>query len=259
VVRAQPERQGQTEQHRGRAGEHLQGQARVAVQPLARPLAQRRLARVLERQAVELALEVFLELARAAVAAGRIGLQAAADDGIGRGRDGLVEPAGGRGRPAAVADHLRQHLGRARQVAGAGGDVPGRHLGPGEGARGEGRLPGEQLVKEHAQREEVAPGIDAAPPAAQGLQLLGGHVRQGAPDQRFGGAGALGVLRQVEIQQHRLALVREQDVGRLEVVVHDPAFVGVGEPVRQAAAQPQDGFPVAQPLQVARNHGGRPG
>ena len=46
--------------------------------------------------------------------------------------------------------------------------------------------------------------------------------------------------RQVEIQEHRLTIVGEQNVGGLDVPMNDAALVGVGQGVRQSFADPQD-------------------
>ena len=51
----------------------------------------------------------------------------------------------------------------------------------------EGVLAGEQLEEDHAERVEVAPGIERAAPVLEGLEVLGGHVGQRAADQ--GGRG----------------------------------------------------------------------
>ena len=67
----------------------------------------------------------------------------------------------------------------------------------------------------------------------------------------------LGVGGQVEVEQQRLAVVAEQDVGRLEVAMEDAALVGVGQPVGQAGGQPEDRLDVAEPAD-ALELGGRP-
>ena len=91
----------------------------------------------------------------------------------------------------------------------------------------------EQLVQEHAQRVDVAAGVDA-----QGahLRLLRAHVFQRADqgavlrEQRPLGQLLLGRLGHAEVDHlgHRLAVVeRDHDVGRLDVAVDDPLLVGV--------------------------------
>ncbi len=62
--------------------------------------------------------------------------------------------------------------------------------------------------------------------------MLRGHVRQGAADAaRL--AGRFRVFGQVEVEEHRLPLVGQQHVGRLEVAVQHAALVGVGQPLGQ--------------------------
>src|SRR5262249_49883819 len=83
---------------------------------------------------------------------------------------------------------------------------------------------------------DVAAGIDRPLAAAEGLQVLRGHVRQRPADERRRRVPAqAGVLGEVEVQQHRLAVLGQQDVGRLEVAMHDAAVVGVPQPVGPAA------------------------
>ena len=127
---------------------------------------------------------------------------------------------------------------------------------------GNGGAPGEQLKEDHAEGIKVAPGIWEASPVLEGLEVLGGHVRQRAADQ--GGRGVrsqLGVGGQVEVEQERLAVVAQQDVGRLEVAMEDAALVGVGQAVGQACDKPEDRLDVAEladalELGVARISGG---
>ena len=112
---------------------------------------------------------------------------------------------------------------------------------------GNGELPGEQLEEDRAEGIKIAPGIGEASPVLEGLEVLGGHVRQRAADQ--GGRGVrsqLGVGGQVEVEQERLAVVAQQDVGRLEVAMEDAALVGVGQAVGQACDQPEDRLDVAE-------------
>ena len=95
-------------------------------------------------------------------------------------------------------------------------------LSPPNGAR-----PVKQRVQHGAQAVDVAGGGHGAAAAAG---LLGRHVRRRAEDRP--GLGELDVgldlLRQPEVGDVRMALVVDQDVGRLEVAVQDAAGVGVG-------------------------------
>ena len=95
------------------------------------------------------------------------------------------------------------------------------------------RVARQQFVQEHAQRVDVAAGIDA-----QGahLRLLRAHVFQRADhgavlrEQRPLGQLLLGRLGHAEVDHlgDRLAVVeRDHDVGRLDVAVDDPLLVGV--------------------------------
>ena len=56
--------------------------------------------------------------------------------------------------------------------------------------------------------------------------MFGRHVQDRSTDKRRGSAGSqLGVLREIEVEQHRLAVVRHQDVRGFEVAVQDAPLV----------------------------------
>ena len=95
------------------------------------------------------------------------------------------------------------------------------------------RRAGQQLVQQHAQRVDVAAGVDVE---VVQLRLLGAHVLQRADhraelgEQRLLGQLLAGRLGHAEVDhlRHRLAVVQgDQHVGRLEVAVDDPLLVGV--------------------------------
>ena len=89
----------------------------------------------------------------------------------------------------------------------------------------EGRAQGQQLVQRRAERIDVAPVVDDAPP---GLELLRTGVAQGA--QELSGhrqPGVAGDLGQAEVGDPELAPKVEQEVARLDVPMHDPGLVGV--------------------------------
>jgi hypothetical protein len=87
--------------------------------------------------------------------------------------------------------------------------------------------------------------------------LFRGHVGQRAADPRAGfRVTQCSRVGQVEVQQHRLAIVLQQDVGRLQIPVDDAPLVGVGQSVSQAGAEPQDRVGIAEPLQPGERFGG---
>src|SRR5262249_12848862 len=57
---------------------------------------------------------------------------------------------------------------------------------------------------------------------------------------------AVGALGDVEVEQHRLAVGREQDVARLDVAVDHAAAVGVVQRLRQPLDDPGGGLEVAR-------------
>ena len=217
-------------------GEDAEGRRRaepgVTPGPLAGPLAERGLGRVLQRAVVELALEVVLELAGRLVAPGGVGGEAAGDDRRDGRRDRRVRPPGVGDGAEPVGDHGRQ-------------DVVDRAAADRERVAA-----GEQLVKDDAERVDVAPGVDRGLAVAEGVEVLGGHVGERPADERGRGADAeLGVGGEVEVEQERLAVVGEQDVGRLQVAVEDAPLVGVGQPVGHPRDQPEHGRDVTQPAE----------
>src|SRR4029453_7394116 len=86
-------------------------------------------------------------------------------------------------------------------------------------------LAGEHLVEHAAERVDVGPPVDR-----RGLDLLGGDVVGGAdpragPGQAAGRAEPLGEPGVGQVDVASFALAAEQDVGRLDVAVHQPAVV----------------------------------
>ena len=89
----------------------------------------------------------------------------------------------------------------------------------------EGRPPRQALVEDRPQRVHVHRRADGAGP---GGGLLGGHVARRAQDgarARLAGVGVLDGLGQAEVGDLGHAVGRQEDVGRLQVAVDDPAFV----------------------------------
>ena len=112
-------------------------------------------------------------------------------------------------------------------------------------AQGEGQPAGQELEEDQAHGVDVAAGVDGPGAAVKGRELLGGHVRQGAAHVgRKDRWPLLEVVGEVEVEQHGLAVVGEQDVGGLEIAVDDAAVMGMSEAVGEAGPQPQDGVDV---------------
>jgi hypothetical protein len=135
-------------------------------------------------------------------------------------------------------------------------------------------LPGQQLVQDDTEREQVGARIDRervaglggglgrslalpsrlalpcgsslALPLGVDAELFGRHVRHGAAHPR---GVDLGVARQVEIEEHGAAVGGEQHVARLEVAVADAAVVDVGQRVGQLHAELHDPLDVSKPVQ----------
>ncbi len=208
-------------------------QARMPAPPLAGAFAHGRFGGMAERQIFEMPIQVFLQLPGILITPIRIRLQAVTDNGLDRGRDRFVPAAYGRGRSQAVMNHFfqdlldRPNLGRERLAA------------------------REHLEQDHAERIDVAAEIQEHGFGAESLDLLGGHERQGAAGLGCGGVVAqLRVLGEVEIQKHRLAVVGQKDVGRLQIAVHNATLVGVRQAVGEATGDPQRRLDVAEPLQL---------
>ena len=137
-----------------------------------------------------------------------------------------------------------------------------RHLLLRSGGR-VGRAAGEHLVRHQPQGVEISPVIDAR----IGSHLLRRHVGRRA--ERHAGAGqplsAGGVahrLGDAEIHHQRVA-VGEEDVLRLDVSVHHPGLVSLGQRVGDLPGQPDDlghrqrsgpGEPLAERLALHERH-----
>ena len=109
---------------------------------------------------------------------------------------------------------------------------------------------GQQLVEHQAEAVEVRPLVRRPGPLLPRRPLLGGDVAGGAADlevRRI--ARALAVLGEVEVEEHRPAVVGQEDVGRLHIPVDDAPLVGVRQGIGQPDGQPDDGVDVAQALQ----------
>ena len=87
----------------------------------------------------------------------------------------------------------------------------------------EGRSTGERVERDGPERVDVAAPVDVG----AGLRLLGAHVARRADDQCSGGIDlGLRGLGDAEVRQVGLALVVEQDVGRLDIAMDEPVLVG---------------------------------
>ena len=92
---------------------------------------------------------------------------------------------------------------------------------------------GRRAVRQHqpeARRRRSAAWRAPTRPGGRG-ELLRGHV----PRRRRPARPVLDALGEVEVEEHRPAVVGQQHVRRLDVAVQDAAVVGVGQPVGQSA------------------------
>ena len=98
----------------------------------------------------------------------------------------------------------------------------------------EGLARGEQFVQHRAQRIDVGARVDLA-----GLLLLGRLVVRRAGDHAFQRRQRrmVGDARDAEVQHLGLVAPRQEDVGRLDVAMHDAARMGIGQRVGDAAHQ----------------------
>ena len=139
-------------------------------------------------------------------------------------------------RSQALGDEVRQpHADRRVVAAKPDGQPPDARREP---AR-------QHLVQEHAQRVDVGAAVhgdgDGPTPVRRdrGGPLFGGHVC-GRPSHPRGrrAVGPDGAPREVEVQEHGLAVGREQDIRGLQVQVHQPALMGVMQGIGQAGPDP---------------------
>jgi hypothetical protein len=109
------------------------------------------------------------------------------------------------------------------------------------------------VVERRAERVDVGAAVDVLLP----LGLLGGDV-VGRAQHRAGhglerDAGVLEVLRESEVEDLREAVLRDDDVGRLDVAVDDALVVGVLEALR-GLRDDVDGLVDGQLLLVREDH-----
>ena len=192
-------------------------------QALDAPLREGRLGSVLEWAIRQVTLDVLLELVSGLITPGGVRFEAAADDRFHCRGDRPVRAAESGRRPFASLDEL---IDQVRAVTSR------TRRGP---------MPRQQLEEDDPQRIEVAPPVDLSRRASIRLELLGRHVAGGPADPR-GPGPVLQVDRQVEIQEHRLAVVGQQDVGGLQVEVQDRPLVRRG-PARWPAGNRPRGRP----------------
>jgi hypothetical protein len=95
------------------------------------------------------------------------------------------------------------------------------------------------MVENEPERIEVAPCVSNRLASMETPELLGGHVRQRPAYMSSGrDASQPGVFRKIEVQQHGLAIVADENIGRLEVLMHNASFMCMGQSIRQSSAQP---------------------
>ncbi len=185
-----------------------------------------------ERLMGALSAQVLLQLARGLITSIRVGLEAVGDDRSNGRRNRRVRGVQRGRRLLALVNHVGDGVGAQS------GTALVRHAA------------GQQFVQDDAEGVEVAAGIQLSAAVANRVEMFGGHVGQRAAGHRRRGIAAFGVLGHVEVKQHRLAVLGQEDVGRLEVVVQDAALVGVGQSVGEALADPQDRLDVTHPRQL---------
>ena len=208
----------------------------VPPRPLARPFRQAGLRAVLHRQVFEEPPQVLRQLPRAAMPTARVGVEALGDEGVEAGGDLGAAGADRRRAGAPFGEHPAERRERA---------APGRRVL-------ERRLAREHLEQDQAQRIEVGPLVDRAgrrgPLRVEGVEVFGRHVGEGAAQHRPGDrfivlARAAGrrVHGEVEVQEHRRPVARDQDVRRLQVAVQQAPGMGVVEPLGQPGDDPRRG------------------
>src|SRR5262245_44966299 len=114
----------------------------MAPQAFGDPFPEGRFSGVLERVIRQLALDVLLELVAVPVTAGRVGLQAAADDGFHGRADRPIEP----------AEAWRRFLPQPDEAV--------DQFDSGTPHSGRGAMPRQQLEEDDSQRVEIAPTVD---------------------------------------------------------------------------------------------------
>ena len=117
----------------------------------------------------------------------------------------------------------------------------------------ESRAQREQLVERQSQRVDVGPGISFAP------EPLGGHVAERPQDVAALGQPLVVPLGQAEIRDPDHAFGVQEQVRRLDVPVHDPARMGVGQAAGDLPADLSQAAEEPPPARLDRRELGTPG
>ena len=162
-----------------------------------------------------------------------------------RGQAGGVGPVLGLDRPRRLQDRLED------PEAPADGDGLGQagHEGADGGVHRKGDLAGDRFDQDEGQRVDVA-----APGQGSALGLLGRGVAGGAQHGARGlGHGGVGQgPSQAEVGDAQALVLAEEEVGRLQVPVHEALAVGVVQALRRLEAD-ERGLGDAQPLALVEH------
>ena len=98
------------------------------------------------------------------------------------------------------------------------------------------RTSSEQLEEDASERVQISPRIDALAQDLFGRHVCG-RARQRARDFEDVASRRAEAAHETEVHQHRAAIGADEDVPRLQIAVHDPELVQVGEGRAQSMRQ----------------------
>ncbi len=175
---------------------------------------------------VEMPLQIFLQTAGRRIAIRRLHGQAAVDDGRQSWGHRGVETANPLSRLATVGDHVRNNV-VAQTVVKRIGQTSCQHL-----------------EQDHSQRIDIA-GRSHRAAGTQSDQVLRRHIGKCSADQGHGRFRFRPARGQIEVEDQRLAVIGEQNIGRLEIAMHDSMLVRTSHAIGDPRHDPDGGVQIA--------------
>ena len=83
----------------------------------------------------------------------------------------------------------------------------------------------QHFAQQDTQRKDVAALVGLGVVSSDGQQVFRSHIRKGPANGIVTRGRAVGRFGQIEVQQHGPPIIRDQNIGRLEISMHNILFV----------------------------------